>query len=62
MISAKPDVVLIHPNSRLSVYQSLGRDLAAVENPVWAGLIAAFCRRKKTLRGTDRCRSSRLDG
>jgi radical SAM superfamily enzyme YgiQ (UPF0313 family) len=38
------DLVLINPASRSQVYQSLGNDLAAVENPVWAGLMASFCR------------------
>jgi len=28
------------------IYQKLGERLAAVENPVWAGLIATFVRRK----------------
>src|SRR5205823_5289252 len=39
------DLVLINPASRTQVYQSLGTKLAAVENPVWAGLMATFCRR-----------------
>src|SRR5215471_20528675 len=43
---AKLDLVLINPGSRTQVYQSLGSRLAAVENPVWAGLMATFCRRK----------------
>ena len=43
---AKLDLVLINPGSRTQVYQSLGNRLAAVENPVWAGLMATFCRRK----------------
>jgi radical SAM superfamily enzyme YgiQ (UPF0313 family) len=38
--------VLINPGSRTQVYQSLGTKLAAVENPVWAGLMATFCRGK----------------
>lgn len=38
------DLVLINPNSRARVYQSLGSDLAAVEPPVWIGLIATFIR------------------
>src|SRR6266436_6491948 len=42
----KLDLVLINPSSRTEVYQSLGTKLAAVENPVWAGLMATFCRRK----------------
>src|SRR3954465_1165460 len=40
------DLVLINPASRTQVYQSLGTKLAAVENPVWAGLMATFCQRK----------------
>ncbi len=40
----KLDVLLINPASRDRVYQSLGTRLAAVENPVWAGLMATFCR------------------
>src|SRR3954447_6061419 len=39
------DLVLINPSSRTQVYQSLGTRLSAVENPVWAGLMATFCRR-----------------
>lgn len=42
----KLDLVLINPGSRTQVYQSLGTKLAAVENPVWAGLMATFCRRR----------------
>ena len=39
-----PDLVLVNPGSRARIYQSLGRRLTAVENPVWAGLIATFVR------------------
>jgi anaerobic magnesium-protoporphyrin IX monomethyl ester cyclase len=39
------DLVLINPASRTQVYQALGTKLSAVENPVWAGLMATFCRR-----------------
>jgi radical SAM superfamily enzyme YgiQ (UPF0313 family) len=45
-MSNKLDLVLVNPPSRTQVYQSLGTRLAAVENPVWAGLMATFCRRK----------------
>jgi radical SAM superfamily enzyme YgiQ (UPF0313 family) len=40
------DLLLINPASRSQVYQSLATRLAAVENPVWAGLMATFCRQK----------------
>ena len=40
----KLDLLLINPSSRTQVYQSLGTELAAIENPVWAGLMASFCR------------------
>jgi anaerobic magnesium-protoporphyrin IX monomethyl ester cyclase len=41
-----PDLVLVNPGSRARIYQSLGARLTAVENPVWAGLIATFARTK----------------
>ena len=34
------DLVLVNPGARTAIYQSLGRRLTAVENPIWAGLIA----------------------
>jgi radical SAM superfamily enzyme YgiQ (UPF0313 family) len=45
-MTKKLDLVLINPCSRSQVYQSLGTKFAAVENPVWAGLMATFCRRR----------------
>ena len=45
-MSTQLDLVLINPCSRAQVYQSLGANLTAVENPVWAGLMATFCRLK----------------
>lgn len=38
------DLLLINPGSRMQVYQSLGNELAAVEPPVWAGMMASFVR------------------
>ena len=38
------DVLLVNPSSRVRVYQSLGSELAAIEPPVWIGLIATFLR------------------
>lgn len=40
------DVLFVTPPSRLQVYQDLSRDLAAIEPPVWAGLMAAFIRNR----------------
>jgi radical SAM superfamily enzyme YgiQ (UPF0313 family) len=40
------DLVLINPNSKVRVYQSLSKDLSAIEPPVWAGLMATFVRTK----------------
>src|SRR5258708_27592645 len=45
-MTMKLDLVLINPSSRTQVYQSLGTKLAAIENPVWAGLMATFCHRR----------------
>src|SRR5688572_19106546 len=46
MNSATLDLVLVNPGSRARIYQKLGSTLTAVENPVWAGLIATFVRLK----------------
>src|SRR4030095_16554613 len=40
------DLVLVNPGARTEIYQSLGQRLTAVENPIWAGLIATFVRRR----------------
>ncbi len=45
-MSRKLDLLLVHPGSRRQIYQSLGDNLAAVESPVWAGLIATFVRKR----------------
>ena len=46
MTSSRLDLVLVNPGSRMRLYQALGKRLTAVENPVWAGLIATFIRRR----------------
>ncbi len=38
------DLLLINPGNRFKPYQTLGSTLAAIEPPVWAGLLAAFVR------------------
>lgn len=38
------DLVLVNPSGRARIYQSLASEVAAVENPVWAGLMASFVR------------------
>ena len=40
------DVVFINPGSRVRVYQDLGRELTAVEPPLWAAMLAAYCRER----------------
>lgn len=40
------DLLLINPGGRTKVYQELGKELAAVEQPLWAGMIAGFIRRR----------------
>ncbi len=46
MSRGRLDLVLVNPGSRMRLYQALGKRLTAVENPVWAGLIATFVRRR----------------
>ena len=38
------DLLVVNPASRRQVYQSLGSSLAAIEPPIWAGLIATYVR------------------
>lgn len=40
------DLLLINPGGRAKAYQELGNELAAVESPIWAGMIATFVRRR----------------
>ena len=40
------DLLLVNPGGRTRTCQSLGSTLAAIEPPVWAGLMATFARRK----------------
>jgi len=40
------DLVLVHPGSRIQIYQSLGSTLSAIEPPVWASLLATFIRNR----------------
>ena len=39
----KLDLLLVNAPSRAAVYGELARDFAAIEPPVWAGLIARYC-------------------
>ncbi len=40
----KLDLVLVHPGGKHQTYQSLAKELAAAEPPVWAGLMASHAR------------------
>lgn len=46
MKSAKLDLVLVNPGNRQQIYQSLGSELAAIEPPIWVGLLATFVRKR----------------
>src|SRR5450755_1741785 len=46
MSTKQLDLILVNPSNRRRAYQSLGTDLAAVEPPVWARLLASFCLRR----------------
>ncbi len=45
-MSAKLDLLLINPGSRLDIYQALANNLTAIEPPVWGGLMATFVAKK----------------
>ncbi len=42
----KLDLVLVNPANQKKIYQSLSSSLTAIENPVWAGLMATFVEKK----------------
>ena len=42
----KLDLLLVNPGDRMQIYQSLGSALAAIEPPIWAGLMATFVRNR----------------
>jgi radical SAM superfamily enzyme YgiQ (UPF0313 family) len=37
-----PEVLLINPGGRLNIYQVLASEFAAIEPPIWAGLLAKY--------------------
>ena len=40
------DLVLVNPGNRTEIYQSLGSELAAIQPPVWVGLLTTFIRNR----------------
>lgn len=40
------DLVIVNPGNRSQIYQGLGQDFAAIEPPVWAGLMASYVRKR----------------
>jgi anaerobic magnesium-protoporphyrin IX monomethyl ester cyclase len=40
------ELLLINPGGRLNIYQALASEFAAIEPPIWAGLIATYLRRR----------------
>jgi radical SAM superfamily enzyme YgiQ (UPF0313 family) len=45
-MSHRLDVLIVNPRGREKAYQNLGGSLAALEPPIWAGLLASFGRGK----------------
>lgn len=37
-----PELILVNPGGRLNIYQALASEFAAIEPPIWAGLIATY--------------------
>ncbi|MBV8716326.1 MAG: cobalamin-dependent protein [Chloroflexi bacterium] len=45
-VSTQQDLVIVNPGSRQEIYQALGRELTAIEPPLWAGMLATFARNR----------------
>ena len=43
---ARLDLLVVNPDTAVSIYQNLGSELSAIEPPVWAGLLATALERK----------------
>lgn len=54
------DAVFIHANSAPQVYQSLHREHSAIEPPIWAGMLAAHCRKQGFQVAVVDCEADRL--
>lgn len=44
-MNKKTDLLIIKPADKKKIYGSLSASLSAIEPPLWAGLIAAYCRK-----------------
>ncbi len=42
--NSTPELLLINPGGRLNIYQALASEFAAIEPPIWTGLIATYLR------------------
>ncbi len=40
----KLDIVFVHPNASELIYQGLSKEHAAIETPIWAGMLANHVR------------------
>ncbi len=47
--ASKPELLIINPGGRLNIYQALASAFAAIEPPIWAGLIATYLRNRSHL-------------
>jgi radical SAM superfamily enzyme YgiQ (UPF0313 family) len=45
-LNSPPGLLLVNPGGRLNIYQSLASEFAAIEPPIWAGLIATYLRNR----------------
>lgn len=43
MFTKQLDILFIHPNTSKEIYQELSKDFAAIEPPIWAGLLCGHC-------------------
>lgn len=43
MFTKQLDILFIHPNASKEIYQELSKSFAAIEPPIWAGLLCGHC-------------------
>ena len=57
----KSDILFIHPNASKVIYQDLSKDHAAIEPPIWAGMLANSVRKNNFSCNILDCEVLRLD-
>jgi radical SAM superfamily enzyme YgiQ (UPF0313 family) len=60
-MSKKLDILFVHPNASNKIYQGLGKDLSAIEPPIWAMMLSKYIQKKGYSVSLLDCEAERLN-